>query len=148
MCSSKAALGRPENTKYLLSILESPPLLETSVSQAAANYLQEINLEFLLEVIILHLSRLSCGRCWPGRYNNCQSLSETGNKPCLPPLSSVATLSQGHCKITTEEGMITQLPLQISLHLRSKLNFNLLIPCSMNQPLIIYSNKNTFDSSS
>ena len=30
MCSSKAALGRPENTKYLLSILESPPPLETS----------------------------------------------------------------------------------------------------------------------
>ena len=91
MCSSKAALGRPENTKYLLSILESPPLLE-----AAANYLQEINLEFLLEVIILQFSRLSCGRCWPGRYNNCQSLSETGNKPCLPLLSLLPHTVRGH----------------------------------------------------
>ena len=107
MCSSKAALGRPENTKYLLSILESPPLLETSVSQAAANYLQEINLEFLLEVIILQFSRLSCGRCWPGRYNNCQSLSETGNKPCLPPLS-LASHSQGALQQRK-----TQLPLHI-----------------------------------
>ena len=77
------------------------------VSQAAANYLQEINLEFLVEVIILHLSRLSCGRCWPGRYNNCQSLSETGNKPCLPPLS-LASHSQGALQQRK-----TQLPLHI-----------------------------------